>query len=109
MTGNRSHPPFVRTMFDLSFRRFVTPRIIPWLFVIGVIVVLLYALAFASGFASGAARNGASDAVSIAVWVIVFLIAAALGILAVRVQCEVATVAFRVYERLVPPEEGPVD
>jgi uncharacterized protein DUF4282 len=95
----RGHPPFFKTLFDLSFTRFLTPRLIPLAYVLGLIVVL----AFGAGTSSGG--QGISWLASLIVFLCVFVF----GAIFVRIQIEVTAVAFRVYERVVPPAEGPID
>jgi Domain of unknown function (DUF4282) len=103
----RGHPPFFKTLFDLSFTRFLTPRLIPLAYVLGLIVVLAYALAMAT--AVGASTSSGGQGISWFASVIVFLFVFVLGAIFVRIQIEVTAVAFRIYERVVPPAEGPVD
>lgn len=103
----RQHPPFFKTLFDLSFTRFLTPRLIPIAYVLALIVVLAYALAIASAVGAGTASGG--QGVSWFLALIVFIFVFVLGALFARIQIEVTAVAFRIYERVVPPTEGPVD
>jgi hypothetical protein len=103
----RQHPPFFKTLFDLSFTRFLTPRLIPIAYVLGLIVVLAYAIAIATAVGTGMAPGG--QGVSWFASVIVFLFVFVLGAIFVRIQIEVTAVAFRIYERVVPPTEAPVD
>lgn len=103
----RQHPPFFSTLFDLSFRRFLTPRLIPIAFVLGLIVVVGYAITFASIVGTGTTSSG--HGVNWFSAVIGFIIVFIIGAIFVRIQIEVVAVAFRIYERVVPPSEGPID
>lgn len=101
-----SHPPFLATIFDLSFRRFITPRLIPVLYVLGLIVVLIYSLGIANNASALVATSGGP---AVAVGIIVFVVALCAGILYARVVAEVSAVVFRVYEQVADPGAGPVD
>ena len=103
----RQHPSFFRTLFDLSFTRFLTPRLIPLAYVLGLIVVLAYALAIATAVGTGTSSGG--QGISWFSSLIVFIFVVAIGAIFVRIQIEVIAVAFRIYERVVPSAEGPVD
>jgi Domain of unknown function (DUF4282) len=103
----RQHPPFFKTLFDLSFTRFLTPRLIPLAYVLGLIVVLAYALAIST--AVGANTSPGGQGISWFASAIAFIFVFVLGAIFVRIQIEVTAVAFRIYERVVPPAEGPVD
>jgi len=104
---SRQHTPFFKTLFDLSFTRFLTPRLIPIAYVLGLIVVLFYALAIASAVGAGTSASG--QGVSWPAALIAFIVVLVIGAIFIRIQIEVVAVAFRVYERVVPPTEGPVD
>lgn len=107
MRTPRTHPPFVRTVFDLSFTRFVAPRLIPLAYVLGLFAVLVYALSLANFFAY--VSSGGGGAAVIAAWIVAFIVIFFIGAVFVRIQLETVAVAFRIYEHVVDPSEGPVD
>jgi uncharacterized protein DUF4282 len=103
----RQHPPFLKTLFDLSFTRFLTPRLIPLAYVLGLLIVLAYAFGIASVVATGTASGGLG--LSWFATALAFIIVCIVGAVFLRIQIEVVAVAFRIYERVVPTSEGPVD
>ena len=105
--STRQHPSFFKTLFDLSFSRFLTPRLIPIAYILGLFVVLGYAIGIANVVGTGTASGGQGTSWSSAV--IAFIIVCIVGAIFLRIQLEVVAVAFRIYERVVPPTEGPVD
>ena len=103
----RQHTPFFTTLFELSFTRFLTPRLIPIAFVLGLIVVVFYALTVANIVGTGTTSSGRG--INWVSAVIAFIVTFIIGAIFLRIQIEVVAVAFRIYERVVPATEGPVD
>ena len=81
----------VGRVFDLSFSEFVTPSIIKFIFVIGVILAGLGSLAILIGVAS---QGGGAILAALIVAPLVFL----LYVLFIRVMCELYILLFRIEE-----------
>jgi len=97
---------FVRSLFDLSFRHFVTGRVVAVLYVVSLVFVALNAL-FSAGYVSlllGAFLSAVAESQAIG-WisgVLAFLIGAPLllfvSVVYVRVLLEIVVVLFRIAE-----------
>ncbi len=94
---------FFKSLFDLSFKHFVTGRVVSFLYVVSLIFVSLYAL-FLAGYFSAllgvfVAATG-SEALGWVSGVLLFLFLAPLllfvGVVYVRVTLEIVVVLFRI-------------
>jgi hypothetical protein len=102
--GNGGQRGFFEALFDLSFRHFVTGRVVSFLYVISLVFVVLNAL-FSAVYLSillGAFLSAVADSPALA-WVagiLMFLIVAPLFLLVsvvyVRVLLEIVVVLFRI-------------
>lgn len=101
----KPHPPFLPTLFDFSFRRFIAPRLIPWGYAAGLLLVIAYAVSIGGSISAVMGAHSGWNAPG----VIAFIIALFAGAIFLRIQLEVVAVAFRVYERVADPREGPID
>ncbi|MGQ9589738.1 MAG: DUF4282 domain-containing protein [Planctomycetota bacterium] len=81
---------FLQTLFDLSFREFVTTRIVQILYVLGILAAALVALAM---FVAGLARGGAGI-LAIVLAPLYFV----LSVICIRVWLELVIVIFRISE-----------
>lgn len=104
-TSAGGHPKgFFGSLFDLSFRHFVTAKVVSFLYVISLIFVILNAL-FSAGYLAvllGAFLSAATDSPALG-WVsgiLLFLVAAPLltllSVVYVRVLLEIVVVLFRI-------------
>lgn len=82
---------FVGMVFDLSFSQFVTTKVIKVVFVIGVVLAAIYALGF---IFAGFSASTTLGIVLLILSPIVFL----LGVLWVRILCELIMILFRIAE-----------
>lgn len=103
-TGTVGRKGFFGSLFDLSFRHFVTGRVVSFLYVISLVFVVLNAL-FSAAYLSvllGAFLSAVADSPALAwvVGILVFLILAPLLLLVsvvyVRVLLEIVVVLFRI-------------
>ena len=79
---------FFQALFDMSFREFITTRIIKVLFVLGIVLASLGAI----GILIGGLTQGGAGMIAIVVAPIAFL----LWVISLRVWLELVIVAFRV-------------
>jgi hypothetical protein len=84
---------FFRAMFDLSFREFITPRIIQVVFVVMLVLAGIGVLGTIVAAFEGGALSGV---VTLILSPVIFLIAA----LFIRIYLEVVILLFRIYEVL---------
>jgi uncharacterized membrane protein len=94
-----SNSTFFGGMFDLSFRSFVTPRLISTIYLLGIIPNILIALGvITSGF-----RGGLLSGISaLIVGPIVFFI----GVVFLRISLEMIVVLFKVAESTIQTAEN---
>jgi hypothetical protein len=84
---------FFATLFDFSFTSFITPKIVPVLYVLGLVFALFSIIVYVSlGYAFGGGYGG--------LLIIPALIMSLFTIMFARVGSEVIMVVFRVYERV---------
>ena len=84
---------FFGSLFDFSFSSFITPKIVPVLYVLGLVFALVsFVIYLGIGFSLPGSYGG--------LILIPALIAAVLTIIFARVGSEVIMVAFRTYERV---------
>jgi hypothetical protein len=98
-------PNFLATLFDISFERFVTVRLVKVLFIIGLVCAAIAAVTF---IVQGFWINAGMGVVFLLLSPVVFLVYALL----VRVGLEVVLVIFRIAEdigRLAGPRSAAVD
>ena len=104
-TGGR-RKGFFASLADLSFRHFVTGRVISFLYVVSLILVIIYAAlvsgqisilagAFAAGWLNSTALGWALGTV---LFLILGLLILLLGVIYVRVVLEIVIVLFRILE-----------
>ncbi len=97
---------FFASLFDLSFRNFVTPSIISVIYMIALICIGLWALAFLwSGFQPSYGFLGTSEGpnfFSILMHLIGSGIIFVVGTIVARVQLEFAMAVFRIAENTTP-------
>ena len=83
----------IGSLFDLSFKSFVTPRVIQILFILELIVLAVFAISMiAMGFSQGALAG----VLVLLLSPLIFLI----GVLIARIYLELVIVLFRIYETL---------
>lgn len=84
---------FFRAMFDLSFREFITPRIIQIVFVVMLILAAIGVLGIIVAAFEGGAGSGV---LTLILSPLIFLVAA----LFIRIYLEMVILLFRIYETL---------
>ena len=80
---------FFSSLFDTSFKSFITPKIVRVVFIIGLVISALYGLGI---FIALASRGGAGVIFGLIIGPIVFLVA----VIGMRVYLEVVMLLFRI-------------
>ena len=83
----------IGSLFDLSFKSFVTPKVIQILFILELIVLAVFAIAM---IAMGFAQSALAGVLTLLLSPLIFLI----GVLIARIYLELVIVLFRIYETL---------
>jgi len=98
---------FFASLYDVSFRTFVTPAIIEVVYIIALVIVAIWSIAFlVSGFTPSYFVGAQPSAGSILLHIILTPIIFVLGSLAVRINLEFIMAVFRVAEKTAALREA---